>query len=135
MRKADLEMEDNLRKEYDLNSLRVRRMGSERKSFGNSTVCLEPDVAEVFSSAEAVNEALRFLIKVTKNNQPLDFMPEPTLCWSGWTILSSHLRIFFCRCSTLTLGGLTVFAESHQRRTQLPYVHEAGAVIRKDRTF
>ena len=77
MRKADLEMEDDLRAEYDLKSLRVRRMGAERKSFGSSTVRLEPDVAEIFSSAEAVNGALRFLIRVTKNNQPPDFMPEP----------------------------------------------------------
>jgi hypothetical protein len=74
MKKADLEMdddemEDDLRTEYDLKNLRVRRLGSGRKSFGGSTVRLEPDVAEIFSSAESVNEALRFLIKVTQKNQ------------------------------------------------------------------
>ena len=41
-----------------------------RKSFGGSVIRLEPDVAEVFPSAESVNEALRFLIKVTKENKP-----------------------------------------------------------------
>ncbi|MDQ3688411.1 MAG: hypothetical protein M3430_22850 [Acidobacteriota bacterium] len=63
-------MEDELRPEYDLKSLRVRKLGSGRKSFGGSVVRLEPDVAEVFPDAEAVNEALRFLIRVTKENRP-----------------------------------------------------------------
>lgn len=64
-------MEDDLRAEYDLKNLRVRRLGSERKSFGGVTVRLEPDVAEMFPDADAVNEALRFLIKVMRNNQAL----------------------------------------------------------------
>lgn len=58
-------MEDELRSEDDLKSLRVRRLGSERKSFGG-TMRLEPDVAEMFPSADAVNEALRFLVRVMK---------------------------------------------------------------------
>jgi hypothetical protein len=69
MKKAELDIEDDLRDEYDLKSLRVRKLGSGRKSFGVSTVRLEPDVAEIFSSADAVNEALRFLIKVMQKNQ------------------------------------------------------------------
>ncbi len=64
-------MSDDLRAEYDLKSLRVRRFGSKRKSFGGTTVRLEPDVAEMFPSADAVNEALRFLIRVTRDNQAL----------------------------------------------------------------
>ena len=71
MKKDKLEMEDDLRTEYDLKSLRVRRLGSGRKSFGGATVRLEPDVAEIFPSAEAVNEALRFLIRVMQENQAL----------------------------------------------------------------
>ncbi len=63
-------MEDELRSEYDLKTLRVRRLGSERKSFGATTVRLEPDVAEMFPSADSVNEALRFLIRVMQQNQP-----------------------------------------------------------------
>ncbi|MEA5487870.1 MULTISPECIES: hypothetical protein [Pseudanabaena] len=69
MKKADLELEDDLRPEYDLKSLRVRKLGSGRKSFGGSTVRLEPDVAAIFPNADAVNEALRFLIRVAQQNQ------------------------------------------------------------------
>jgi hypothetical protein len=56
--KAKAELEDDLQDEYDLKSLRVRRFGPERKSFGGSTVRLETDVSEIFPNAEAVNEAL-----------------------------------------------------------------------------
>jgi len=64
-------MEDELRSEYDLKSLQVRRLGSGRKSFGETTVRLEPDVAAMFPSADAVNEALRFLIRVMRDNQAI----------------------------------------------------------------
>jgi hypothetical protein len=70
-------IEDDLRDEYDLKSLRVRRLGSGRKSFGGSIVRLETDVAEIFPSAEAVNEALRFLIRVTKQNDLSTFVAQP----------------------------------------------------------
>lgn len=66
MNKDKPDIEDELRSEYDLKSLRVRKLGSERKSFGGTTVRLEPDVAEMFPSADAVNEALRFLVRVMK---------------------------------------------------------------------
>jgi hypothetical protein len=69
MKKAETDMEDELRSEYDLKSLQVRKVGSARKSFGGLTVYLEPDVAEMFPDSEAVNEALRFLMRVTKDNQ------------------------------------------------------------------
>jgi hypothetical protein len=71
-------MEDELRSEYDLKSLRVRSLGSERKSFGGTTVRLEPDVAEMFPNADAVNEALRFLIRVMQENQALAPKIKPT---------------------------------------------------------
>ncbi len=77
MKKAELEMEDDLRDEYDLKSLRVRRLGSGRKSFGGSTVRLETDVAEIFPNAEAVNEALRFLIRMMKKNELPTFATQP----------------------------------------------------------
>jgi hypothetical protein len=67
-------MDDELRSEYDLKSLRVRRLGSGRKSFGETTVRLEPDVAAMFPNADAVNEALRFLIRVM-HDQPS--VPKP----------------------------------------------------------
>lgn len=63
------EMGDDLRPEYDLRSLRVRKLGPERKDFGGLSVFLEPDVAEVFPNSESVNEALRFLIRITKENK------------------------------------------------------------------
>jgi hypothetical protein len=68
-------MDDELRPEYDLKSLRVRRLGPERKSF-RSVVRLEPDVAEVFPDADSVNEALRFLIRITKENKSALRAPE-----------------------------------------------------------
>jgi hypothetical protein len=83
MKKNKPDREDGLRSEYDLKDLRVRILGSRRKSFGGTTVRLEPDVAEMFPSADAVNEALRFLVRVikaqalapkTQGNTPL----EPT---------------------------------------------------------
>lgn len=63
-------IEDELREEYDLKSLRVRKMGAKRKSFGGTVIKLDADVAKVFPNAESVNEALRFLIRITKENQP-----------------------------------------------------------------
>jgi hypothetical protein len=66
MNKDKNEAEDELRPEYDLQRLEVRKLGPDRKSFGGSVVRLEPDVAEVYPDAEAVNEALRFLIRVAR---------------------------------------------------------------------
>jgi hypothetical protein len=62
------ELEDELRPEYELSTLRVRKLGPGRKSFGD-VIKLEPDVAGAFPNADAVNEALRFLIRVTKENR------------------------------------------------------------------
>lgn len=59
-------MNDDLRPEYDLTQLRVRRLGLERRRFGGQWVKLAPDVAEIFPDTAAVNEALRFLIRVTR---------------------------------------------------------------------
>ena len=67
MKKVESDLEDELRPEYDLRALRVRKLGPGRKSFGE-VIRLEPDVAEAFPDADAVNQALRFLIRVTKKN-------------------------------------------------------------------
>ena len=69
MKKAEAEIKDELRAEYDLKSLRVRKVGPGRKGFGRFVVQLEPDVAKVFPDADSVNEALRFLIRVTIENK------------------------------------------------------------------
>lgn len=64
------EIEGELRPEYDLQSLQVRKLGSGRKRFCD-TVRLEPDVIAAFPNAEAVNEALRYLIEVAKRTNSL----------------------------------------------------------------
>jgi hypothetical protein len=71
MKKDDLELEDDLLPEYDLKSLKVRKLGSGRKSFGSEVVRLEPDVAEMFPTADAVNEALRLLIQIAQRQQSI----------------------------------------------------------------
>jgi len=76
MQSSDLEMEDELRPEYDLKSMRVRKLGSGRRSFAGTTVQLDPDVAVMFPNANAVNEALRFLIKVMQQNQFPNFKEQ-----------------------------------------------------------
>jgi hypothetical protein len=62
-------MEDELRNEYDLKSLKLRKMGLKRKSFGDTIIKLDSDVADFFPNAESVNEALRFLIRITRENE------------------------------------------------------------------
>lgn len=67
------DLNDELRPEYDLSQLQVRRLGPGRRQFGDHIVRLEPDVAAVFQDANAVNEALRLLIKVAQSsNQSLE---------------------------------------------------------------
>ena len=63
---AETVMEDELRPEYELENLRVRKVGPGRQHFDGLTVRLEADVAAMFPDAQAVNEALRFLIRVTR---------------------------------------------------------------------
>ena len=64
------EPEDELRPEYDLQSLQVRKLGPGRKKFCD-TVRLEPDVIAAFPNADAVNEALRYLIEIAKHSASL----------------------------------------------------------------
>lgn len=71
MKKSDTEMKDELRPEYDLNNLQVRKMGPGRQRFGKFVVQLAPDVVEIFPDSESVNEALRFLIRIAKENSPM----------------------------------------------------------------
>ena len=66
--KVDAQMDDELRDEYDLSQLKggVRGKYAQRYSAGTNLVLLAPDVAEVFPNDEAVNEALRLLIRIAK---------------------------------------------------------------------
>lgn len=73
MKKVEPETEtDELRPEYDFSQLKGRVRGKyvERYREGANLVLLAPDVAEAFPDADSVNEALRFLIRVTKENRP-----------------------------------------------------------------
>ena len=70
MKKVENEIQDDLRPEYDLKNLRVRKVGPKRIGFGRQFIQLAPDVAAAFPDAEAVNEALRFLIRITRENTP-----------------------------------------------------------------
>ena len=62
---SDPDLQDDLRPEYDFQSLRVVKRGPGRKAPADHTVHLAPDVAEVFPDSASVNEALRFLMRIT----------------------------------------------------------------------
>ena len=65
----NLEMDDVLRPEYDLAQLlkgAVRGKYAERYKAGTNLVLLAPDVANAFPDEEAVNEALRLVIQLSK---------------------------------------------------------------------
>jgi hypothetical protein len=67
-----------MRSEYDLRILRVRKFGAGRKSLSGAVVRLEPDVAEMFPNSDAVNEALRFLVRVTQESQAPTAQQQPS---------------------------------------------------------
>ncbi|MBD2597403.1 hypothetical protein H6G74_24220 [Nostoc spongiaeforme FACHB-130] len=46
MNKHKVEIADDLRSEYNLKILRVRKFGSERKSFTQTTIRLEPNTKQ-----------------------------------------------------------------------------------------
>ena len=60
-----------MRPEYDLSKLkgRVRGKYAERFREGTNLILLEADVQEAFPDSEAVNEALRMLIKVARRQE------------------------------------------------------------------
>ncbi len=68
-KKMASENDDELRPEYDLHELLkggVRGKYAERYRAGTNLVLLAPDVAKAFPNEQAVNEALRLVIKLTK---------------------------------------------------------------------
>lgn len=62
-------LNDEIEPEYDLSKLKVRKIGEGRKLLQENQITLDVDVAKVFPDSESVNQALRFLIRVTKENQ------------------------------------------------------------------
>lgn len=65
----DYDLNDNIAPEYDIPAMRARAKAEGREyngQFAGKGVRLAPDVAEVFSDSEAVNEALRTLIRLSR---------------------------------------------------------------------
>ena len=69
MKKTESIDEGDLLPEYDLKQLRVRKFGPSRTTFPRHGVVLAPDVASVFPDSNSVNEALRFLMRVTEKGE------------------------------------------------------------------
>lgn len=68
-KETSLEIEDELRPEYDLTELLkggVRGKYAERYREGTNLVLLTSDVAAAFPDSDAVNEALQLVIQVSK---------------------------------------------------------------------
>jgi hypothetical protein len=67
----DAEMDDELRPEYDFSQMEggVRGKYVDCYRAGTNLVLLAPDVAQVFPTEDAINEALRLLIKLLNNKQ------------------------------------------------------------------
>ena len=65
-KRSSRKIEDELRPEYDFRTLRVVARGRGRTPPREITVRLAPDVAETFPDSDAVNEALRLLIRIAK---------------------------------------------------------------------
>jgi len=68
-RNNDSEPADEMRDEYDFSN-GVRGKFYKEYGQGTNVVLLDADVAEVFHDSEAVNQALRTLITITKNHLP-----------------------------------------------------------------
>jgi hypothetical protein len=68
MKKKD---KHELKKEYDLSKMIVLPKGrfDPKRRIGKNVVLLEPDIAKAFPSDEAVNEALRLLLKASELSQ------------------------------------------------------------------
>lgn len=60
--------ENEVKSESDLRITHMRKVEQGQKTNGEITISLQPDVAEMFPTEEAVNEALRFLIRITNKN-------------------------------------------------------------------
>ena len=61
-------LNDELEPEYDFSKLKVRKIGAGRRALQENAIFLEPDVAKVFPDSESVNQALRFLIRITREH-------------------------------------------------------------------
>ncbi len=73
MKKNSTKKQDDyeLLEEYDLSKMTILPKGrfDPKRRIGSNIVVLEPDVAKAFKSDEAVNEALRLLLKASQLTQ------------------------------------------------------------------
>lgn len=71
MKKVESEEDDDLRPEYDFSQLRggVRGKYVDRYREGTNLVLLDPDVAAEFPDAQAVNDALRLLLREKRSSR------------------------------------------------------------------
>lgn len=73
MKKNSTKKQDDyeLRDEYDLSKMTILPRGrfDPKRRIGTNVVLLEPDVAKAFPNDEAVNEALRLLLKASQLTQ------------------------------------------------------------------
>ena len=67
--KTSSEPEDEMRDEYDFSG-GVRGKFYKEYMKGTNVILLDADVAEVFHDSETVNQALRTLITISKNQLP-----------------------------------------------------------------
>jgi hypothetical protein len=56
MRKVAADANDELKPEYDLRNLRVRKVGANRKNFGNAMICSKAEVADMFPDSKLVSD-------------------------------------------------------------------------------
>ena len=58
--------DDEMRAEYDFSPEKIIARGPGHKKTDSTTIHLAPDVAKVFPDDQAVNEALRLLIRIAR---------------------------------------------------------------------
>ena len=70
MKKNSMKKQDEyeLREEYDLSKMTVVPKGrfDPKRRIGSNVIVLEPEIAKAFPNDEAVNEALRLILKATR---------------------------------------------------------------------
>ena len=80
MKKVKSEMADELRPEYkrsDFGEIVRGKYANRIKEEGN-VVLLEPDIAQAFQNDEAVNKALRYLLRDSRSFKPPNKALPPT---------------------------------------------------------
>lgn len=66
-KKSSEDLDDDLRPEYDFSKMQIVARGPKRNVPKTKIIHLQPDVAKTFPDDESVNEALRLLIRLAKD--------------------------------------------------------------------